>query len=98
MASPNPISQAQPVRVIPRSELATSRVESISPCFGREGMEQQSAGIGITRHGQLRRHLIVLPGLFLRPCCLSRSQRLEMKNTARRDVTAVAASVSWAFP
>src|SRR5262249_59149918 len=67
LLSVDPIRQNFPVGVVLGRELAPAGVKDVAARLGRERLLQQTAGRGIARVHQDRRHLEVLARLLLAP-------------------------------
>ena len=93
MNAAHPICHDNPVGIILRSKLPAAGMKRISSRLGREGVDQESAGSGVSRNHLLHGVLEVALRLLFSPLRSSRGQGVEMKSSVRENVAPIAASM-----
>src|SRR5262249_37531238 len=97
VSASDPFGKSEPVRIVLRLELPSTRMEGISSGFYCQGMDQQQASIGFTRSNKPRYRFKVPLRLFLRPSGGTRGELFEIENAARLRVATVAPRMSGAL-
>src|SRR5260370_8250119 len=85
----DPIGNCQPVRIILGLELVTAGMERITPRFGRQRMDQQTASAGVSGDNVLQNILIIALRLVRGPIRGSWLQLFQVKASVVFRMTAV---------